>query len=96
MQEFPSLRVVECPKTILDQIVVRARTVEEKLMKTTVVDLVSEKCERVVELRGFRKRLKPFGCMAHSVNQGTVQHEEGVAVSTAAQAHAVSFAGQLH
>jgi hypothetical protein len=38
--ELERPRLIECHQTIFDQAVIRAGTVEEKLMKPAVVDLI--------------------------------------------------------
>lgn len=40
VQELERPRLIECHHIIFDQVVIRAETVEEKLMKPAVVDLI--------------------------------------------------------
>jgi hypothetical protein len=50
VQELERPRLIESHQTIFDQVVIRAGTVEENLLKPAVVDLILKKGERVIKL----------------------------------------------
>ena len=67
-EEINFARFIETHEAAFDEFIVRARTIEEELMKAAIVDLILEEGQGVIKLLGLGKSAEPSIRIANPIN----------------------------